>query len=87
MTLLRNQLLCTQHRCSVQRGIAFVCRYWNNPEVLKKLGGAMGGTFSADQLANGAEAGEAAAAGGQEEEEDEEPNVHSAASTGASPLH
>lgn len=85
MTLLRYQLICTQRRCSVQRGIAFVCRYWNNPEVLKKLGGAMGGTFSADQLASGAEA-EAAAAGGQEEEEDEEPNVHSAASTGASAL-
>ncbi len=71
-------------------------RYWNDPEVLKKLGSAMGDSVMPANLAgaggvppgwpageNGAADGEAE---GEEEEEDEEHNVHSAASTGRFPF-
>lgn len=51
-------------------------RYWNDPAVLQKLGGAMGDVFDFEAL-TGAEGEEG------EEAEEEEPTVHSAASDGA----
>lgn len=73
-------------------------RYWNDPEVLKKLGSAMGDSVMPAELAGAAggvppgwpgAAGENGAAGGEAEgeEEEEEHNVHSAASTGACLIH
>ena len=74
------------------------CRYWNDPEVLKKLGSAMGDSMEgfpgmgAGQMPPGfpgaVENGTAAAAAkeadgnGDADGEAEEPTVHSAASTG-----
>jgi hypothetical protein len=74
-------------------------RYWNDPEVLKKLGSAMGDSMEgfpgmgAGQMPPGfpgaVENGTAAAAAkeadgdGDADGEAEEPTVHSAASTGA----
>lgn len=74
------------------------CRYWNDPEVLKKLGSAMGDSMEgfpgmgAGQMPPGfpgaVENGSAAAAAkeadgdGDADGEAEEPTVHSAASTG-----
>lgn len=46
-----------------------LCRYWNDPEVLSKLGKAMGGDFP---LAGPGAVGVAAGAEGEEEEEGEE---------------
>ena len=61
-------------------------RYWNDPDVLKKLGTAMGDMPVPGATANGHAEGQAAAADGEEgAEEDEEATVHSAASTGARP--
>lgn len=64
-------------------------RYWNDPEVLKKLGSAMGDPAEIQRHMMAAQAAQAAggqaAAGeaeGGEEEEEEELTVHSAASTG-----
>ncbi len=72
------------------------CRYWNDPEVLKKLGSAMGDSVMPSELGGaggvplGWPAGENGAAGDDageaEGEEDEEHNVHSAASTGQPPI-
>lgn len=70
-------------------------RYWNDPEVLKKLGSAMGDSVMPADLAGasgmppGWPAGENGAADGEaegEEEEEEDYNVHSAASTGWFPF-
>lgn len=68
-------------------------RYWNDPEVLKKLGSAMGDSMEgfpgamgpSGQMPPGWPAENGAAAGGEEaeaEEEEGDPTVHSAASTG-----
>lgn len=56
-------------------------RYWNNPEVLKKLGGAMGGAFQNEELGVDEAAGEGDEAA-EDAEEEEPANVHSAASLG-----
>lgn len=76
------------------------CRYWNDPEVLKKLGSAMGdsmegfpGMGAGGQMPPGwpgaVENGAAANAKdeGEAEGEAEEATVHSAASTGALCCH
>jgi hypothetical protein len=55
------------------------CRYWNDPEVLAKLGKAMGNVFEVPTVEGGEE--------GDEEEEEEEATLHSAASAGASTQH
>jgi len=63
-----------------QGGPAAMMKYWNNPEVLKKLGETMGGVFDFQaMLGEGVEGAE-----GEEEqdEEEEEVNLHSAASDG-----
>jgi hypothetical protein len=61
-------------------GPAGMMKYWNDPAVLQKLGGAMGDMFDFDALlpggAEGAEEGEG------EEEEEGEPGLHSAATDG-----
>ena len=54
-------------------------RYWNDPEMLSKLGKAMGGTFDFPGLIGGA--GSEATEEGAEEEEEEE-TLHAAASAG-----
>jgi hypothetical protein len=59
-------------------GPAAMMKYWNNPEVLKKLGETMGGVFDFQALL-----GEGAAGDEEEEEaEEEEINLHAAASDG-----
>lgn len=65
-------------------GPAAMMKYWNDPAVLQKLGGAMGDVFDFQaMLGDGAEGAEGEQAEGeQEEEEEEEANVHSAASDG-----
>eukprot|EP00878_Enallax_costatus_P000502 GHUV01000596.1.p1 GENE.GHUV01000596.1~~GHUV01000596.1.p1 ORF type:complete len:328 (+),score=157.40 GHUV01000596.1:205-1188(+) len=65
-------------------GPAAMMKYWNDPEVLKKLGGAMGDVFDFQaMLGEGAEGAEGAAEGDEAaEEEEEEVNVHTAASDG-----
>jgi hypothetical protein len=66
-------------------GPAAMMKYWNDPEVLKKLGGAMGGAFDFQAMLGEAGAGEEGAEGeaaGEEEEEEEEVNLHTAASDG-----
>ena len=60
-------------------------RYWNDPDVLRKLGTAMGDmpVPGAGATANGHAVGQAADEDEEDAaEEDEEPTVHSAASTG-----
>ena len=81
-------------RCLDGMSIAAVCdvhderyglrRYWNDPDVLKKLGTAMGDMpVPGAASANGHAEEQAADADGEEEaDEDEEATVHSAASTG-----
>ena len=58
-------------------------RYWNDPEMLSKLGKAMGGTFDFPGLMGAApgEEGAGAEAEGEEEGEEEE-TLHAAASAG-----
>jgi len=69
-------------------GPAAMMKYWNDPDVMAKLGKAMGGVMEG-ATAHGIEQGMGAAAQGEEEEEEEEGeegeeevNVHSAASMG-----
>lgn len=59
--------------------ILFPNRYWNNPDVLGKLGKAMGGSFD---LPNVNEDGEDKEAEGEEEEEEEAETILAAASAG-----
>lgn len=59
-------------------GPAAMMKYWNDPDILKQLGGAMGGAFNGEELGGIDEGGAAEEA----EDEDEEANVHSAASSG-----
>jgi hypothetical protein len=62
-------------------GPAAMMKYWNNPEVLKKLGDTMGGVFDFQALLG--EGAEGAAEDDEEqEEEEEEINLHAAASDG-----
>jgi hypothetical protein len=58
-----------------------ICRYWNDPAVLKKLGESMGDIFDMNAMLGGAGEAEGEAAEGEEEEE-EEANLHTAASDG-----
>jgi hypothetical protein len=62
-----------------------LCRYWNDPNVLSKLGKAMGGAFETAPAGDDAAADAAGGEGGEEEYEEyeEELTVHSTASTGA----
>lgn len=58
------------------------CRYWNDPEMLSKLGRAMGPSFNFPGL-TGAEGAEGAEGEGENEDaEAEEENLHTAASAG-----
>ena len=64
-------------------------RYWDNPEVLQKLGEAMGDAFNPeDEAAGGAAPGECAEVGEVEDEDGSEElaTVSTAASSGESPL-
>ncbi|KAI8462296.1 MAG: ankyrin repeat-containing domain protein [Monoraphidium minutum] len=60
-------------------GPAAMMKYWNDPAVLSKLGGAMGDVFDFEALMPGAAGG---AEEGDEAEGEEVPNLHSAASEG-----
>lgn len=57
-------------------------RYWNDPEVLGKLGKAMGDVFDMPGGALPGMEGEEGDEEQGEEDEDEVPNLHSAASEG-----
>jgi hypothetical protein len=60
-------------------GPAAMMKYWNDPNVLKKLGDTMGGVFDFQGLlGEGAEDAE----GAEDEDEEEEINLHAAASDG-----
>lgn len=63
-------------------GPAAMMKYWNDPEVLKKLGSAMGNPAEIQRQMAVAQVAGAQGAAGEEEEEEEELNVHSAASSG-----
>jgi hypothetical protein len=58
-----------------------LCRYWNDPEVLSKLGKAMGGSFDLPGML-GAAPLEAPAEEEEAEEEEGEDTLHSTASAG-----
>jgi hypothetical protein len=61
-------------------------KYWNDPAVLSKLGGAMGDVFDFEALMPGGAGGGGGEEGeeGDEAEGEEVPNLHSAASEGES---
>jgi len=75
---------CSSSRDLIGMTASWPRRYWNDPDVLKKLGTAMGDMpVPGAAGANGHAVGPAADADGEEEEEEEEEaTVHSAASTG-----
>ena len=62
-------------------GPAAMMKYWNDPAVLQKLGGAMGDVFDFEALAGGA-GGEEGEEGEGEEGEEGEATLHTAASDG-----
>ena len=61
-------------------------RYWNDPEMMSKLGKAMGGTFDFAGMLGGAPGiatdGDTGTERATEEEEAEEETLHGAASAG-----
>uniref|UniRef100_A0A7S1SW02 STI1/HOP DP domain-containing protein n=1 Tax=Tetraselmis chuii TaxID=63592 RepID=A0A7S1SW02_9CHLO len=65
-------------------GPTAMMKYWNDPNVLSKLGKAMGGAFETAPAGDDAAADAAGGEGGEEEYEEyeEELTVHSTASTG-----
>ncbi|KIY99706.1 Ankyrin repeat domain-containing protein 2 [Monoraphidium neglectum] len=65
-------------------GPAAMMKYWNDPAVLSKLGGAMGDVFDFEALMPGGAGGGGGEEGeeGDEAEGEEVPNLHSAASEG-----